>query len=465
MGFDYRVNPDAPADSLEAKRPIVDNGLDVPDPSRYHSLEFAGQEWERLWPRVWLLAGVTSDLPEPGDYFTFEIGHESILVVRQTDADIKAFFNVCPHRGNRIAQNEHGSTAHFTCAFHGWQFECNGRLRSITDEETFAPQLIAHRPGLTEIRCDAVGGLIFVNMDGKAPPLRDWIGLPKGYIEDYQIDHMHVVRHVRSIWRANWKVGVDSFYETYHLPHIHPQTQGVMEDYSQYDLYPNGFSRMIVPLCVKSHRVKDQESVDEGLRFMMHDAGMNPDEHKGTARDVRAAVQRSKRARAVRLGLDHYDKLTDGQLTDSWATGLFPNVQIGMHPEGVFIMRFLPHADDPRKFYYDNITMYRYVDDPTYTVPAWMGLPKGIDVTGRVRPPVEHVPEGQDPNLGEVLSQDVQLVAAVGAGARSRGFRGPLWSEQEVRVRHFHRELDRYIDGEPNRQASLHSVASRKKRG
>lgn len=465
MGFDYRVNPGAPVDSLEAKRPPVDNGLDIPDPVRYHAPEFLRLEWERLWPSVWLLAGVTADIPGTGDYFVFEIGHESILVVRQADQGIKAFFNVCPHRGNRVALNELGSIERFTCAFHGWQFECNGSLRSITDEETFAPQLIAHRPGLTELRCDAVGGLVFVNMDGKAPPLRDWIGLPEGYIENYQIDRMHVVRHVRSVWNANWKVGVDSFYETYHLPHIHPQTQGVMGDFSQYDLYPNGFSRMIVPLCVKSHRIEDQESVDAGLRFMMRDAGVNPDEFKGAAREVRPAVQQSKRARARRLGLDHYEKLTDGQLTDSWATGLFPNVQIGMHPEGVFIMRFLPHADDPRKFYYDNITMFRYVDDPTYTVPAWMGLPKDTDVTGRLRPQIERVPEGQDPDLGEVLSQDVELVAAVGAGSRSRGFKGPLWSEQEVRVRHFHRELDRYLSGEKGKQVALHSVAGRKKGG
>ena len=448
MSFDYRVNPGAPPDSLEAKQPAVDNGLRVPDPSRYFSPEFMRKEWERLWPRVWLLTGITSDIPEDGDYFTFEFGHESIIVVRQADGGIKAFYNVCPHRANRVALNERGSVAHFTCAFHGWQFHCDGRLKHVTDEETFAPQLITGRPGLTEVRCDSVGGLIFVNMDGKAPALRQWIGLPAGYIENYEIDRMHCVRHVRSTWNANWKVGVDAFYETYHLPHIHPQTQGVMEDFSQYDLYPNGFSRMIVPLCVKSHRVSDQDTVDAGLRFMMRDAGMNPDEFSGNARGVRAAVQRSKRERARRLGLTHYEKLTDGQLTDSWATGLFPNVQIGMHPEGVFIMRFVPHPDDPRKFYYDNMTLYRYVADPNYTVPAWMGLPAGTDVTGRVRPNIEHVPEGVRPSLGEVLDQDVELVAAVGAGSCSRGFRGPLWGEQEVRVRHFHRELDRYIDGE-----------------
>ncbi len=450
MAVNYKVewpmSLNAPADSLEAKQPPVDDGLDVPDPARYYSREFMRLEWERLWPRAWLLAGVTSDAPEHGDYFVFEIGHEEIIVVRQQEGGLKALYNVCPHRGNRICLNERGSVGRFTCAFHSWQFGCNGRLERITDEETFHPKLIAHRPGLTEVRCESIGGLVFVNLDGKAPPLREWIGLPPGYIENYEIDKMHVVRHVRSEWRANWKTGVDAFYETYHLPHIHPQTQTVMEDFSQYDLYPNGFSRMIVPLCVKSHRVADQESVDAGLRLMMKDAGMNPDEFKGSAREVRAAVQASKRARAERLGLAHYDKLTDGQLTDSWATGYFPNVQIGMHPEGVFIMRFLPHATDPERFYYDNITMYRYVDDPNYTVPAWMGLPPGTDVSGAARPNMERVPADQRPNLGEVLDQDVELVAAVQRGSKSRGFRGPLWGEQEQRVRHFHRELDRYIN-------------------
>lgn len=434
--------------TLEEKQPDVDNGLDVVDPARYSSREFMQLEWQRLWPRVWLLAGVTSDIPEEGDYTVFEIGHEEIVLVRQTNGTIKAFYNVCPHRGNRICLNERGSVPRFTCAFHGWQFGCDGRLERITDEPTFNPKLIAHRPGLTEVRCDTIGGLVFVNLDGKAPPLRQWVGLPPGYIENYEIDRMNVVRHVRTEWLANWKTGVDAFYETYHLPFIHPQTQTVMEDFSQYDLYPNGFSRMIVPLCVKSHRVSDQESVDAGLRWMMQDAGMNPDEFKGSAREVRTTIQQAKRERARRLALAHYEKFTDGQLTDSWATGLFPNVQIGMHPEGVFVMRFLPHPTDPERFYYDNMTMFRYVDDPNYFVPAWMGLPKGTDVSGATRPDIERFSAEQRADLGEVLNQDVELVAAVQRGSKSRGFRGPLWSEQEQRVRHFHRELDRYVKGE-----------------
>jgi phenylpropionate dioxygenase-like ring-hydroxylating dioxygenase large terminal subunit len=140
--------------------------------------------------------------------------------------------------------------------------------------------------------------------------------------------------------------------------------------------------------------------------------------------------------------------MTNGQLTDSWATGFFPNVQIGMHPEGIFIMRFTPHATDPERFYYDNITMFRYVDDPSFTVPAWMGLPEENDITGEIRPEVEHVAAGINPELGEVLDQDVELVASVQEGVKSRGFKGPIWCEQEDRIRHFHRELDRYINQE-----------------
>jgi len=452
MASNYRVswpmNLNAPKHSLEAKQPPIDNGTDRVDPARYHSREFMQQEWERLWPRVWLIACVASDIPEEGDYTTFEIGAESFLLVRQADASVKAFYNVCPHRGNRIALNERGSVAQFTCAFHGWQFRIDGDLKCISDQETFHPDVIAHRPGLKEVPCDVLGGIVFINMDGNAPPLREYIGLPPEYVEQYEIDKMHVVHHVRSEWAANWKTGVDAFYETYHLPYVHPQTQTVMEDYSQHDLYPNGASRMIVPICVKSHRVSDQDSVDEGLKYMMREAGMNPHEFKGSAREVREAIQQAKRLRARKLGLDHYERFTDGQLTDSWATGVFPNVQIGMHPEGVFIMRFLPHAEEPNRFYYDTMILFRYVDDPNYTVPGWMGLPPGTDVTGETRPDIKKVGIGEPPGLGEVLDQDSELLPVVQKGVRSRGFDGPLWSEQEQRVRHFHKEVDRYINGE-----------------
>ena len=111
-------------------------------------------------------------------------------------------------------------------------------------------------------------------------------------------------------------------------------------------------------------------------------------------------------------------------------------------------MRFLPHATDPERFIYDTMILYRHVDDPDYTVPAWMGLPEGIDTTGATRPNAIHGPLGQKPNLGQVLDQDSELLPIQQQGLRSRAFKGPLWSHQEQRVRHLHRELDRYINRE-----------------
>lgn len=444
----WRINPDADAGDLEAKQPFVDNGLDIPDPARYYSREFMRLEWERMWTRTWLIAGIESDIPEPGDYSVFRPGRESIIIVRQTDGSVRALYNVCPHRGNRLVQDDRGSLSDFTCSFHSWKFGLDGACKRITDPMTFNPKLIRNRPGMTKVHCETLAGLVFINMAENPPPLREQFGLPEGYLETYRLDQMRCVRHTVSEWAANWKTGVDAFYETYHLHAVHPQTQDLMDDMGvQVDLYPNGCSRMLVPIGIKTQRQQDQDAMNPALHYMMAEASMDPSSFSGSAREVRAAIQRAKRARSDRLGLG-YERFTDGQLTDSWATGIFPNVQIGLHPEGAFLMRFMPHPTDPERFYYDTMTLVIPVDDPDYSVPGWMGLPEGTDTSGELRPDTVYTKVGEPPNLGEVLDQDSELLPVVQQGIRSRAFSGPLWGEQEQRLRHFHKELDRYIAGE-----------------
>ena len=451
MKFDYEtgivVNPKAPPGSLERKVPYVDNGTGVVDTERYYTRAFMEKEWERLWPRTWLIAGVSSDLPQVGDYFLFDIGHESIIVVR-TPEGIRAHYNVCSHRGSRLVRTERGSRMRFICPFHSWKYDLSGNLLSITDRETFREEVVCHEPGLVSLACREHAGIVFVSMREDPPPLEEWLGLPEGYLEAYRIDRMKVVRHVRTEWKANWKIGVEAFYETYHLHSVHPETRGVMADLDvQCDLYPNGASRMIVPIGRMTPRLADQDSLNDGLRHMLASVGIDPATYTGSARDVRADIQKAKRERAAALGMD-YSGFVDGQLTDSWATGIFPNVQIGCHPEGVFLMRFLPHESDPERFWYDTMTLVAPCDHPDYTVPDWMGLPEGTDTSGRTRPACEVFRAGEDGNLGLVLSQDSELLPVVQKGMRSRGFRHQLWGEQEQRLRHFHAELGRYLAGE-----------------
>ena len=439
------INPNAPAESLEAKQPNIDNGAEIYGKDGYFSAEHMQREWDKVWTESWLIAGVSTDLQAPGDYFLFRVRSESIIVT-QTEEGVKAFYNVCPHRGARLLTEERGNKKVFVCPFHSWSFRNNGELRTITDEETFQDPVICHRPGLTPVACEEHAGLIFVSMADNPPPLQESIGLPEGYLENYQIDQMRVVRHVRSEWGSNWKVGVEAFYESYHLHAIHPETRGVMGDLNvQYDCYPNGASRMIVPLGQPSPRQADQTTVNEGLQWMLQEAGVDPGGFTGTAADVRAAIQQAKRERSDRLGLG-YERFSDGQLSDSWATGIFPNVQIGCHPEAIFLMRFIPHDTDPERFWYDTMTLMFPVDDPDYCPPAWMGLPEGTDVTGSVRPETENFLIDEDPGLGLVLSQDAAFLPSVQEGMRSKAFKGQLWGEQEQRLRHFHVELERRLN-------------------
>jgi phenylpropionate dioxygenase-like ring-hydroxylating dioxygenase large terminal subunit len=438
------LNPDASPESLEAKQPAINNGAEIYGKSGYFSHEQVEQEWQKIWTDSWLIAGVSTDLPHIGDYFLFRVRSES-LIITKTAEGIKAFYNVCPHRGARLITEERGNKKVFVCPFHSWSFHNNGELRTITDEDTFQEAVICHRPGLTAAACEEHAGLIFISMADQPPALTDVIGLPEGYLENYQIDKMRVVRHVRSEWGSNWKVGVEAFYESYHLHAVHPETRGVMGDLNvQYDLYPNGASRMIVPLGQPSPRQADQTTVNEGLQWMLQEAGVDPATFEGSAGDVRAAIQQAKRDRSSRLNLG-YDRFADGQLSDSWATGIFPNVQIGCHPEAIFLMRFMPHETDPERFWYDTMTLLFPVDDPDYCPPGWMGLPEGTDATGAVRPETETFLLNEDPGLGLVLNQDADFLPSVQEGMRSKAFQGQLWGEQEQRLRHFHVELERRL--------------------
>ena len=180
----WLIDPKAGTGNLEAKQPFIDNGLDVYHPSRYYSAEFMQREWTNMWTRCWLIAGVETDIPEAGDYSVFRLLRESIVIVRQQDGSVKAFYNVCPHRGNQIVLNDRGSVKQFTCTFHSWQFGLDGKCKHITDEDTVNPNLLTQRPRLGNIQCTTYAGLVFINLDEKAAPLQRADGpaqrLPRG---------------------------------------------------------------------------------------------------------------------------------------------------------------------------------------------------------------------------------------------------------------------------------------------
>ncbi len=279
MNFDFRnwdIHVGTPH-PFNAERARPNNGTGRPDPSRFYTRETWEAEWENMFTKTWLLAGVESDIPDEGDWLRFEIGPESFVVVRQGDGSVKAFYNVCPHRGSQIALTDFGSANSFVCPFHSWKFDLEGKNVEITDEETFNPDVLCHGTDLSEVKCDTAAGLVFISMNDDVQPLSEFLGEVADHLGLYDIDQMVAVQHKKSDWAANWKGGVDAFYEIYHLHSVHPQTQAVMDDRTQIDLFPNGMSRQFVPFAQPSPRFPDQETVNEGIKMMLADAGIDPE--------------------------------------------------------------------------------------------------------------------------------------------------------------------------------------------
>ena len=105
---------------------------------RYISRDFMELEWEHVWTKVWLLGGRSDDIPEPGDYICTDIGKESVLIVRQPDGSVKAFHNVCLHRGNRLRPEGIGKGAeNFRCMYHHWTYGLDGAIEHIPDLSSF----------------------------------------------------------------------------------------------------------------------------------------------------------------------------------------------------------------------------------------------------------------------------------------------------------------------------------------
>ena len=147
------------------------------DGFRYTSTDFAALEWEQMWTKVWLVAGRVDQLTKSGDYFTLDIGPESILCPMGTDNKIRAFYNVCQHRGNLLVSAEAGSIndGTFNCAYHGWRFDVEGTLVWVPCEEDFPQGSPCGKRNLVEIACDTWGGFIWINMDPNCEQLLNYL--------------------------------------------------------------------------------------------------------------------------------------------------------------------------------------------------------------------------------------------------------------------------------------------------
>jgi phenylpropionate dioxygenase-like ring-hydroxylating dioxygenase large terminal subunit len=403
-------------------------GYDIIPAARYTSADFMAREWETVWSKVWLLAGRECDIPEPGDYICTNIGPESVLIVRQDDGSVRAFYNVCQHRGNRLAVEGLGTQASFKCAYHHWEYSLDGCFKRIPDVATFA-QGTPQTPGIPALRCETWGSFIWFSLNPDVMPLTDYLQEIPQHLNPYHFERMAMTRDVTIEWDCNWKTSVDAFNESYHVQGIHPQLFWYLDDTNiQIDCYER-HSRYLIPFGTVSPRVNLPPDIPPAIKLIMRGAGMDPADYDDSMANLRVNIQKFKRKHGPSQGKD-YSELNDDQLTDDYHYLIFPNISLNVHADDLMLFRQRPHPSDPNKMFFD-VQTYELVPDgqPWPERPIWAQYKHG------------------EKSIGQVLDQDAYNLPGVQLGMQSAGFAGLWLGDQELRIRHFHKVIDDYIYG------------------
>lgn len=423
------------------------------DAERYTSKAFMEREWEGIWTRSWLLAGLLCDLQEPGDYFVFNLGRESIIVSRTEQGDIAAVYNACQHRGNRIMTNERGSVRAISCPYHGWTYGLDGSLQSVPDRERFVQGVSCATHSLKPVKVATWSGLVWINMDLAAPPLEVFLGDVIKELAPYHFEDMVLVSDQTVTLDANWKTCVDNFNEQYHVDFIHPQHASFVDCCNATnELWPLGHRRVLVEGYVTNPRYGVPEQVPPILEAAIRPLGLDPADFKGRVPEIRKAVQQQKRIVGEKLGFD-YSGFTDDQVSDVLQYDLFPNIIMTIKPEELWVMRPRPHPTDPDKCFFDKWTLRINLPADASRGLSLVGDPNATARAVDDRPERE-VFDQDDVVAGThsmtiTIDQDIHYLRDMQAGMHSRGFQRAVLNEDEIRVQHFHDWVDTWLDGKP----------------
>ena len=189
----------------------------------YNNADMTRLELQRILMPSWQIVCHVNSIPNPGDFVTLDIGTESVFAIRDRDGTVRAFHNVCRHRGARILDdsgNCPGGT--ITCPYHGWSYKHDGCLIGMPLKESF-PNLERSEHGLNAVRVDVALGFVFVCLSGNPPPVTSMWGDLAREFDPYGFDKMvPIAPFYFELWDADWKVAMDNYLESYHVPLGHP---------------------------------------------------------------------------------------------------------------------------------------------------------------------------------------------------------------------------------------------------
>lgn len=413
-------------------------------PDRYIDKSFMDQERDKIWTKTWQIAGLERELVNKGDYITTSLGHEQILCTRGDDDKIRAFYNVCQHRGLQLMNEPSGNSRRLTCPYHGWAYDLAGTLKAVPDESDYPQGSPCGKLNLVEMPCESWAGFVWYNMDPDCVPLREFLGPIADQIDSYPMAEMRRTHWVTIEGDFNWKLVQDNFSESYHVPFVHPSSKFVIEyshHHCQFDHYDEGHCRMFMPgagpaEAIKGGEKETLESLENELRLWE----LDPDDYRGgKTRNIRKDLQRQKRKLGEAKGYD-FSTYHDDQLTDNWHYTIFPNLSFSLKPDGNIWLRARPHESDPEKCYFDMWYMTLFPKGATEYYSWVMREHVSVDT------PAEHIQgKAGEISAGPAIDEDLEIWPMQQRGLHSRGYKRDYLAGQESRMRYFHETLEDWL--------------------
>jgi len=447
--FLERTNPrtgEFKAPPFIPRKKAPDLGLERLKGERYYSPEFMQAEWDKIWTKTWQLAARVDEFSEPGAFYVHELGKESFLFVKGRDDQIRGFFNNCQHRGNVLCQTDLGVVDSFTCPFHGWQWNIDGSIKAVADPQFFRQfddGIPDDELGLVPVKVDFWGGWVWFNMDLDACPVTEYLGEIGTHLESYEFEKFTLIDYQTFEWNGNWKHAWDAFNESYHFAQLHPDMIEFGEGHDIPIELWGIHSRMLNFNRTVSEVVEDRDTMTP-LRdhMMVNRTDKQSVTYSSVAKDIHLEEIERRRAMEDDTYLP-FKNMNDEQLVHQYHYSLFPNTTFTQTPEGGAVFRYRPHATDPGRCYYDFFIL-------AHLPPGTPEIERPENKIHRHEDDIDYSKAFNgtfDPILANVLSQDGSNMVTMQAGVQSDSFKGMLLCDQEVRIRHFHKTIDQFIDG------------------
>jgi phenylpropionate dioxygenase-like ring-hydroxylating dioxygenase large terminal subunit len=422
-------------------------GSDALDAKRYFDADFFKAEIEKMWPNVWQFAAREEDMPEAGDYVVYENAGRSYLLVRQEDLSVKAFHNVCLHRGRKLATGE-GAAAQFTCPFHGFAWNTDGSLKTIPCRWDFG-HLTDEKMQLPEAKLAQWGGYIFVRDAEEGPTIEEYLEPLPEFFKRWKHEECVTVAWVGKVINANWKITMEAFMESYHAYVTHPQLMPFTGDANAaYHVLGEHVNVNYTPFGVISpHVARDdlpqQWIVDEFVKYNGRSAD-NYDPEKDNYNiqvpeglTARQALGKQMRETSERTFGGDYSGVSEAELLDALVYNVFPNFAPwgGFMPNIVYRWRPWPDQDKC-------LMEVRVIARVKEGEPRPKGVPLHMLNADHIWADAPELGV-----LGAVLDQDSENMELTHEGLKvSKNQRVELGDYQEVRVRHIHQTLDHYLN-------------------